>query len=140
MSSFAPVTVLMPVYNAERYLASALESVLGQTFTEFQLLAIDDGSTDQTLSILRRYARHDVRLRIVSRVNRGLVATLNEGLHLSRSELVASLFQIRGTQQTSHYVTAVHDYLHALRVVETTWFDGLNLLAVAHESYEAASL
>ena len=86
-----PVTIIMPVYNAERYLAGALQSLLAQTFSEFQLLAIDDGSTDESLSILRRYARHDLRIRIVSRENRGLVATLNEGLHLSRSELVARM-------------------------------------------------
>lgn len=85
------VTVLMPVYNGERYLASALESVLGQTFAQFQLLVIDDGSTDNSLKILRRYARHDVRLKIVSRENRGLVATLNEGLETARGEFVARM-------------------------------------------------
>jgi len=90
-SRIAPVTVLMPVFNAERYLAAALESVLGQTFADFQFLIIDDGSTDGTLPVLRRYARHDSRIRLVSRENRGLVATLNEGLNLSRSELVARM-------------------------------------------------
>jgi hypothetical protein len=86
-----PVTVLMPVYNAERYLAIALESVLGQTFAQFQFLVIDDGSTDHSMSILRRYARHDVRLKIISRENRGLVATLNEGLEAARGEFVARM-------------------------------------------------
>jgi hypothetical protein len=81
----------MPVFNAERYLAAALESVLGQTFADFQFLIIDDGSTDATLPVLRRYARHDSRIRLVSRQNRGLVATLNEGLHLARSELLARM-------------------------------------------------
>ena len=90
-STIAPVTVLMPVYNAERYLSGALESILGQTFTDFQFLIIDDGSTDASMSILRRYARHDSRVCIVSRENRGLVATLNEGLDISRSEFVARM-------------------------------------------------
>jgi glycosyltransferase involved in cell wall biosynthesis len=90
-ASHYPVTVLMPVYNGERYLASALESVLGQTFAQFQLLVIDDGSTDNSLKILRRYARHDVRLKIVSRENRGLVATLNEGLETARGDFVARM-------------------------------------------------
>jgi glycosyltransferase involved in cell wall biosynthesis len=91
MHATPPVTVLLPVYNAEHYLASALESVLGQTLADFQLLAIDDGSTDRSLAILRRYARHDSRLRIISRENRGLVASLNEGLHAAKSELVARM-------------------------------------------------
>jgi hypothetical protein len=81
----------MPVYNGERYLASALESVLGQTFAQFQFLVIDDGSTDGSMKILRRYARHDVRLKIVSRENRGLVATLNEGLAIAQGEFVARM-------------------------------------------------
>ena len=90
-SSQYPITVLMPVYNAQRYLASALESVLGQTFARFQFLVIDDGSTDKSMSILRRYARHDVRIKVVSRENRGLVATLNEGLEMARGEYVARM-------------------------------------------------
>jgi glycosyltransferase involved in cell wall biosynthesis len=87
----APVTVLMPVYNAQRYLAGALESILGQTFADFQFLIIDDGSTDNSLAILRRYARHDVRMRLISRENRGLVATLNEGIALARGEYIARM-------------------------------------------------
>ncbi len=86
-----PITVVMPVYNAERYLARALESVLGQSFGEFELIVIDDGSTDSSLSLLKRYERHDLRLRLLSRENRGLVATLNEGLELARGEFVARM-------------------------------------------------
>ena len=72
------ISVLFPVHNAARFLRAAVDSVLTQTFDDFELLALDDGSTDQSLSILREYATNDSRVRIFSRENRGLVATLNE--------------------------------------------------------------
>jgi glycosyltransferase involved in cell wall biosynthesis len=50
------ISVLMPAYNAERYIAEAVESILAQTYTDFEFLIIDDGSTDRSLRILKRYA------------------------------------------------------------------------------------
>jgi glycosyltransferase involved in cell wall biosynthesis len=81
----------MPVYNARRYLAEAVESVLAQTFGDFELIVIDDGSTDGSLRILRRFERRDRRIRLVSRENRGLVATLNEMIAMARGDLLARL-------------------------------------------------
>ncbi len=84
------VTVLLPVYNGERYLAAAIDSVLRQTFADFELLVIDDGSTDGTAAILA--GCRDPRLVAVrNERNLGLVATLNRGLALARGELVARL-------------------------------------------------
>jgi hypothetical protein len=85
------VTVLLPVYDAERYLAEAVESILAQTFSDFELLAIDDGSRDGSTALLERYARRDPRVRLVRRAHSGLVATLNAGLALARGELVARM-------------------------------------------------
>jgi glycosyltransferase involved in cell wall biosynthesis len=85
------VTVLMPVYNAERYVAEAVQSILDQTFRDFELLIIDDGSTDRSPEILGEYARRDGRLRLVRRENRGLVATLNELIGLAQGELIARM-------------------------------------------------
>ena len=85
------VTVLMPVYNGERYVGAAIESILGQTFGDFELLVIDDGSSDASLSVIRGYAARDARLRVVSRESRGLVATLNEGLELARGTYLARM-------------------------------------------------
>ncbi len=81
------VTVIMPVYNAEPYLDEALAGVLDQTFADFELLAIDDGSTDGSLEVLRRCA--DSRLRVVSRPHQGVVRTMNAALTLARAELIA---------------------------------------------------
>lgn len=82
------VTVLLPVRNGSAHLPAALDSIFAQTFADFELLVIDDGSTDGTPEILR--AVHDSRLRVVTNPqNIGLVPTLNRGLELARGEYVA---------------------------------------------------
>ncbi|MDX0520698.1 glycosyltransferase [Sinorhizobium medicae] len=85
------VSVLLPVYNAEPYIAAALESVLRQDYQRVEVIAIDDGSTDRSRDILERYGKTDSRLSIISRENRGLVASLNEGLALAKGELIARM-------------------------------------------------
>ncbi|WP_163269971.1 glycosyltransferase family 2 protein [Chelativorans alearense] len=85
------VSVLLPIYNAEPYLAAALESILRQDYGRLEIIAIDDGSTDRSLEILRRYQKADRRISIVSRENRGLIATLNEGLALAQGDLIARM-------------------------------------------------
>jgi glycosyltransferase involved in cell wall biosynthesis len=85
------VTVLLPVHDAERFLPEAVESILAQSFADFELLAIDDGSRDGSAAILDGYARRDRRVRVVRRPHEGLVATLNAGLSLARAELIARM-------------------------------------------------
>lgn len=89
--SAAELTVLLPVFNGAPYIAEALESILSQEFTNFELLVIDDGSTDDTLAILQPFAARDARVRVVSRENRGLIATLNQGLALSNTDLIVRM-------------------------------------------------
>jgi glycosyltransferase involved in cell wall biosynthesis len=91
LGSHPTISVLLPVHNAERYLRAAVDSVLMQTFEDFELLALDDGSTDRSSSILREYATNDVRVRTLSRENRGLVATLNELIAVSRGRYLARM-------------------------------------------------
>lgn len=74
------VTVFMPVYNAERYVADAINSILVQTFKDFSLIIIDDGSTDNSLAEIRRAVGRDPRCKVTSRENKGIVVTRNEGL------------------------------------------------------------
>jgi glycosyltransferase involved in cell wall biosynthesis len=81
----------MPVYNSERYVAEAVESILTQTFTDFEFLIVDDGSTDASLVILRKYAAREPRIRLISRPNTGHVVALNEMLELARGEFVARM-------------------------------------------------
>jgi glycosyltransferase involved in cell wall biosynthesis len=85
------VSVIMPVYNAERYLAEAVESVLHQTFADFEFIIIDDGSTDTSLARLRRYAAQDARIRLSSRPNAGCVQTLIEAVPLATGKYIARM-------------------------------------------------
>ena len=81
----------MPVYNAEQFVAEAVESILNQTFGNFEFLILDDGSTDGSLEILRRYADRDPRIHLTSRANKGVVASLNELLDQARGEFIARM-------------------------------------------------
>ncbi|CAG1020067.1 partial heptose III glucuronosyltransferase, partial [Patescibacteria group bacterium] len=83
------ISVILPVYNAEQYIAEAIDSILNQSFSDFELIIIDDGSTDGSLAIIRGY--QDGRIRVISRENRGLVATLNEGIGLARGVWLARM-------------------------------------------------
>ena len=85
------VSVLMPVQNARRYIEEAIESVLGQTFGDFEFLIIDDGSTDSSLEILKQYAARTARIRLTGRPKKGLAATLNELIDKARGELIARM-------------------------------------------------
>src|SRR4051794_39230969 len=85
------ISVVMPVYNASRYLHSAVDSVLRQTFSDFELIAVDDGSTDNSKALLEQIAANEPRLRIVSRPNTGIVGALNDGLGVARGELIARM-------------------------------------------------
>ncbi len=84
------ITVLMPVYNGEGFLRAALESILNQTFSDFELLVIDDGSTDASHEIAAAFADPRIRIETNGR-NLGLIATLNRGLELARGEYIARM-------------------------------------------------
>jgi glycosyltransferase involved in cell wall biosynthesis len=84
------VTVLMPVYNAEQYLKSAIDSILNQTFQDFEFLIIDDGSTDTSQAIISSYT--DPRIRSIhEQKNRGIAAALNKGFDLAQGEYIARM-------------------------------------------------
>jgi glycosyltransferase involved in cell wall biosynthesis len=84
------VTVLMPVYNAERFLSEAMDSILQQTFTDFEFLIVDDGSTDRSLEIINSYTDPRIRL-IQNAANLGITASLNKGINLARANLIARM-------------------------------------------------
>jgi glycosyltransferase involved in cell wall biosynthesis len=85
------VSVVIPVHNGEKYLAQAIESVLGQTFRDFELLIVDDGSTDGSAAIGNKYVEKDRRVRLISQSNGGVVSAGNQGLREARHEWVARL-------------------------------------------------
>lgn len=85
------ISVVLPVFNSGAYLEPALRSVLRQTYPDFELIAINDGSTDGSLQWLQKMASEDSRIRVITRPNKGLVATLNEGLELAEGEYIARM-------------------------------------------------
>ena len=86
------VSVVMPVYNRENYVADAIESVLGQTFADFEFIIVDDASTDGSLEILKRYAAKDSRIRLLQhRRNLGTACARNTGIHESTGAYVTSM-------------------------------------------------
>lgn len=85
------VSVVMPIYNAYDYLRPAIDTVLGQTLTEIELICVDDGSTDNTLEILKEYHAADSRVRIVTENNAGPSTARNKGLNRARGKYVIFL-------------------------------------------------
>lgn len=83
------ISVILPVFNGERYIQKAVESVLNQSFTDFELIIVDDGSTDDTSNIISDF--DDERLKIISQQNRGPGAARNSGLEIARGEYVMFL-------------------------------------------------
>lgn len=85
------VSVLLPVFNGARFLREAVDSVLGQSLADFELVAVDDGSTDDSRAILADYARRDQRVRPLYGPHRGLVWSLNAGMEACRAPWVARM-------------------------------------------------
>src|SRR5688572_29875093 len=81
----------MAVYNGEQYLREALDSILGQSFNDFEFIVINDGSTDASLHVLQEYAAKDQRIKLKSQPNNGLTKSLNEAIALARGEFVARM-------------------------------------------------
>ena len=85
------ISVLMPSYNVEAYISEAIESVLRQTFADFEFVIMDDGSEDETPKIIQAYAKQDPRIRYFQRTHEGYVAMLRYGLLECRGALIARM-------------------------------------------------
>lgn len=85
------VTVIMPVWNGARYLYEAVESIITQTFQDFEFLILDDGSTDSTPEILREFSMRDSRVRVIPLDHQGIVRALNCGVQEARADWIARM-------------------------------------------------
>jgi len=85
------ISVIIPVYNTEKYLRECLDSVLNQIFQDFEIICINDGSTDNSLQILNEYAKKDERIKVISQKNKGAGAARNQGLKIAKGEYLAFL-------------------------------------------------
>jgi glycosyltransferase involved in cell wall biosynthesis len=91
MTSTPTVSVVMPTFNAAAFLDEAVCSILGQTFRDFEFIIINDGSHDETASILQRYERADERVRVYHQENQGIIPALNRGCRLARGRYIARM-------------------------------------------------
>lgn len=83
------VSVLIPVYNVEKYLEQCLDSIINQTFTDIEIICVNDGSTDKSGEILKRYAAKDNRIKIVNKKNGGLPSARNAGINAAKGEYLS---------------------------------------------------
>ena len=86
MGSMAKISVIIPVYNAEKYLRECLDSIVNQTLKSIEVICINDGSTDNSLNILNEYAQKDERIRIINQDHQGAGAARNNGLEAAKGE------------------------------------------------------
>lgn len=85
------ISIIVPIYNVEKYLGQCIQSVLDQTFSDFELILIDDGSTDSSLEICDKYANKDSRIRVIHKENKGVAAARNTGLNLCEGRYICFL-------------------------------------------------
>ncbi|MBC1457751.1 glycosyltransferase family 2 protein [Listeria newyorkensis] len=84
----AKVSIIIPVYNIEKYLERCLDSVLAQSYTNLEVLVVDDGSTDQSLMLLERYARQDARVSVIQKANGGQASARNLALKQASGDYI----------------------------------------------------
>lgn len=85
------ISIIIPVYNAEKYIAETLDSALAQTFKDFEIICVDDGSTDKSAKILKDYAKKDKRIKIISQKNSGVVTARNNAIAQSSGKYIYTL-------------------------------------------------
>lgn len=85
------ISVIIPVYNQEKYVGKCIRSVLGQSFLDFEIIIVNDGSTDKSLSICQKYAKKDARISIVNKENEGIAQARKDGFLKSKGDYICFL-------------------------------------------------
>ena len=83
------ISIIVPVYNAGNYISTCIDSILNQTYSNFELILINDGSKDDSLSILKEYEKKDDRVKVIDQKNMGVAKTRNKGIQISNGEYIA---------------------------------------------------
>ena len=88
MSKNIKVSVIVPVYNVEKYLSRCIESIINQTIKDIEIILVDDGSPDQSPQICDEYALKDGRIRVIHKKNGGLASARNAGMKIARGDYI----------------------------------------------------
>ena len=83
------ISIVIPVYNAEKYLAKCLDSILNQTFKEFECICVNDGSKDNSLTVLQEYSNKDNRIKIINQKNSGSSVSRNNGIKQALGQYIS---------------------------------------------------
>jgi glycosyltransferase involved in cell wall biosynthesis len=97
------VSVIVPVYNVERYLSECLDSAINQTLKNIEIICVNDGSTDGSLNVLQEYAKQDKRIKIIDKPNGGYGQTMNVGIQAAKGEYIAFLDSDDFIQSDAYY-------------------------------------
>lgn len=126
------VSIIIPAYNVEKYLRECLDSALGQTFSDIEVIVVDDGSTDSTPEIIRGYAARDSRVKSVTRPNGGPSRARNAGLYASRGEWIVFLDSddVLAPSAVERLVEAA--WQSGAPYVEGQWTAGTDSAAIRH--------
>ena len=135
------ISVILPVYNGAPYLDEAIVSILKQTHDNFELIVINDGSTDESLVILEKYAAQDSRIIIINRQNKGLVYSLNEGILKAKGKYIARMdaddvSDISRLESQIEYIEKHNLDIcggHYLLIDDEGRINGLNVVPISHE-------
>ncbi|MDO4443850.1 MAG: glycosyltransferase, partial [Slackia sp.] len=107
------ISILIPIYNVEKYLRQCLDSLQAQTFSDFEAICLNDGSTDSSSAIAHEYAQADPRFRVVDKTNSGYGATMNVGLDQARGTFIGILesddFMYPDALELLHAAAVEHD-------------------------------
>ena len=131
------VSVIIPVYNTEKYLAQCLDSVLNQTLQDIEVICVNDGSTDGSLEILNQYAAKDKRIKIIDQKNAGQGAARNSALKIARGEYICFLDSDDWLDKNT--CKELYEYAKKLNL-DMINFEGINYDVVKDNFYEVPGL
>ncbi len=131
------ISIIVPVYNMERYLRRCLDSIVAQTMKDIEIICVDDGSTDSSGEIIDQYAAEDGRMKALHKVNQGYGAAMNAGLRLASGQyigIVESDDRIAPEMYETLYKAAVNHNLDFVKSDAYYWFEKLNYLKRVHDN------
>ena len=82
------ISIIIPIYNVEKYLSECLESIINQSYKNLEIICVNDGSTDKSLMVIKEYEKKDKRIKVISHNNKGVSATKNEGLKIATGDYI----------------------------------------------------
>lgn len=120
MDNYPKISVIIPVYNVEKYLRKCLDSVINQTYTNLEIICVNDGSPDNSLAILKEYATKDERIIVIDKENGGVSSARNKGLEIATGEYI-SFIDSDDWLELNLYELAIAEYLKDSEIDIVTW-------------------